>query len=296
MDPEDVYDAFLRYALFSRIAYFDFDISNEELAVIGTSTSHEHEPLYKKVAFIDRKDTQVWIFKDQDRGGEELVIAFRGSDSLGDLLSNFCIFPSKFLQMNGFVHSGYLASYKAVRNAILYHVMQHVKQGGTRVNVCGHSLGGVCASLCALEMSLLTTLDVRCYTFGAPPGGDPQFCVHMLNHVPHYYRIIHNQDFAPTLPMVFYKHCDETCQPTKTSSCPKCVILPHTDPACIGNHSFKTQSLEYIRHHSIESYIGNLKKIKSRGTISKWSTLFKVKPNVYLKGHKGVRDPKAFLK
>jgi hypothetical protein len=273
-----MYEELLKFAYFSRLSYFDYKITPEELMVIDADTRHN------KLIFIDCKDTQVWIFVDEDK--EEMVIAFRGSDSLGDLLTNLCIIPSKFMKVGGWVHSGYLASYQAVRNQLFYYITKHIRKGGKKLSICGHSLGGVCASLCALEMSILTNLDVRCYSFGAPPGGDPQFCSQLAIHVPQYYRIVHNQDFAPTLPMFFYKHCDETIHRcVQLDTCVRVTMQPpvmlqdidvrnskYSAHACTQSYgnmiyqetrrfkNMRSVAFDYIRYHSIESYIAGLKK------------------------------------
>jgi hypothetical protein len=248
-------ETLLRYALFSRLAYFDFDVTTDDLCVVG------QYGCIHQVKFIDKADTQLWIFEDRVR--DELVIAFRGSDSMGDILTNFCIIPDSFLfPDHGTCHGGHMKCYKTVRNDIMTHVQHYIKQGGKKVVVCGHSLGGTCATICALDIALSSTLDVSCYSYGALAFADRTFCNSLKYHVPESYRIIHDRDFAPFIPMLFYKHYDDTqtCISISTSSFTPNDELHHHDVAS-PLQSLHSKAMHYIRHHSIESYIAGLRKL-----------------------------------
>jgi len=240
-------DDLIRYALFSRLAYFDYDITTDDLCVLG------HDQCFDKVHFIDKPDTQLWVFEDNTR--EELVIAFRGSDSMGDLLVNLCITPQDFvIPGHGTCHGGHMKCYKAVRNDVMFHVTNYVQRGGHTVTVCGHSLGGTCACIAALEIALLTQLKVRCYSYGALAFADPMFNTSFKTHVPHSYRIAHKEDFAPAMPMILYKH-DDTAH--------SCVYID-SGPKRQNNPLARLHAMHYIRHHSIESYIAGLRQLSKR--------------------------------
>lgn len=257
----------LRYALFSRMAYLDYDITPEELSVL------KH---VSKISFVDKKEAQVWIFLDTLEN--ELVISFRGSDSLGDILANFCIVPTKFMDDKkalGHVHLGHQTCYKIVRESILKTIQD---QKPAKVTVCGHSLGGACATLCALDIAKVfrnASLQIQCYSYGAPAVGDRNFWKEILHLVPNTYRIVHSEDFAPFVPMIFFRNYTDqqelfirlpTCDQELLREGEACSLAPGINE----KHGFKhiialktemhSKAKNYIRHHSIESYIGSLKR------------------------------------
>jgi hypothetical protein len=255
----------LRYALYSRLAYFDFDVTTDDLCVVG-----QHGCI-TKVKFIDKADTQLWIFVDNAR--DELVIAFRGSDSMGDILTNFCIIPDSFLVPNhGTCHGGHMKCYKTVRNEIMMHVRDFVKSGGKKVTVCGHSLGGACASICALDIALSSPLQVSCYSYGALAFADRKFCESLRHYVPQSYRIVHANDFAPFIPMLFYRHYDDsqTCISISTAHTHPYIINTDTPLSSMPSpfQTLHSKAMHYIRHHSIESYIAGLRRLSKLNNAS----------------------------
>lgn len=236
-DKDDV----LRYALFSRLAYIDFEITQRDMNTIPTQA--------EALAFLDGQ-TQTWLFQDNDK--RELVISFRGSDSLGDLVANIAIWPVAFMHHPCKVHAGYLDYYKAVRSAILEHVMKHIKRKGESITVCGHSLGGMCACLCALDVAMIVNVPVKCFTYGAPPGADRRFYELLSQRTAVYKQVVHCHDFAPHMPSLkcfqFHNHH------------PASLLKLHHPVPVIKAHSKTGPLKRYIRYHSIDSYIGVLRR------------------------------------
>lgn len=226
------------------MAYFDYDVTVDDLCVLGK------RGCIKQVAFIDKGMSQVWLFEDTENN--ELIVSFRGSDSMWDVLTNFCILPEPFMVRGegGLVHKGHLKCYKTVRNDILGHVMEFVKKNGERVSVCGHSLGGACATICALELALLTNLHVTCYSYGAMAFADRQFNQSTQRTVKDSWRVVHEGDFAPGIPMFFYKHHNDA------------LYLKHHVQRSNTFRSPVHRMYSYIRYHSIESYIGGLRRLQ----------------------------------
>jgi len=72
------------------------------------------------------------------------------------------------------VHAGFARAYDSVRDRVLAAVREGVARGSARVVVCGHSLGGALAGLCAYDLGC-GGLRAECVTFGAPPAGDALF-------------------------------------------------------------------------------------------------------------------------
>ena len=107
-------------------------------------------------------DCQVTVVDQPDK----YVIAFRGSDSIQDWIINSRVQRVDF--MNGKVHKGFLEQYYSVRRDIL----QNMKQRKNLL-ICGHSLGGALACICAAD--LVSSHNVTCICFGAPCVGDKAF-------------------------------------------------------------------------------------------------------------------------
>ncbi|PNG99657.1 hypothetical protein TSOC_014561, partial [Tetrabaena socialis] len=65
------------------------------------------------------------------------------------------------------------------------------------VTIAGHSLGGACATICALDVARRSIkVRVRCVTFGAPPAGNESFCEEFRRRVPTSHRVVHPHDPA----------------------------------------------------------------------------------------------------
>lgn len=235
----------LRYALFSRLAYIDYEITQDDMNVLQ---NHDVEA----IAFIDRQ-TQAWLFTDAIN--RELVIAFRGSDSLGDLVANLAMWPVSLPTPNPpcFVHVGYLSYYRAIRRNIWEYVMDHVKNDGQLITICGHSLGGMCACLCALDMAMMLNIPVQCFAYGAPPGADQRFYDLLTKHTAEFKQIVHCYDFAPYMPsprcFQFHKKHNSHCSILKLHY----PLSPMPSPGILKS---------YIRYHSIDSYIGAIRKLQ----------------------------------
>lgn len=176
------------------------------------------------VAFIDEK---CWIFIGQDT----LYIVFRGTDSMSDMMNNlnFCSEPiSK--EMPYFVHRGYKAYYKTVKQHIINYVSMQADRF-KRVIVTGHSLGGASAVLSTLDIVHYIP-DIVCVTFGTPPIASRDYSEYQEKKVPHTYRVINAEDWAPRLPVPFLYHvgkpillCNNYAPPLPSS--PHKIVYSH---------------------------------------------------------------------
>ena len=77
--------------------------------------------------------------------------------------------------------------------------------------VTGHSLGGVLATLAAIDIKKSTGFlgKMQLYTFGQPRVGNAQFADYVTQIIPDdYYRVIHFTDPVPDLPsqLMGFKH------------------------------------------------------------------------------------------
>ena len=120
---------FMRYALYSRLSYYD-DITQMDLNLV-TAQSH----CVKPVKYLNNMDGQGWIFEDvvnlidsieeyderdvliNNCNNSELIIALRGTDSIFDAVHNLTFVPVDYKNC-GKVHMGYLNYYKTIRHDI----------------------------------------------------------------------------------------------------------------------------------------------------------------------------------
>ena len=123
-------------------------------------------------------DVQVFVGFDATR--HMVVVSFRGSKTLMNWILNleFAHTDSPFAEcLNCYVHRGFLDDYNSVAVQVFVAVNQiREKYGAKRVLVTGHSLGGVLATLAAIDLKLHDSFsDVSLITFGEPRLGNAQF-------------------------------------------------------------------------------------------------------------------------
>ena len=275
---------FMRYALYSRLSYYD-DITQMDLNLV-TAQSH----CVKPVKYLNNMDGQGWIFEDvvnlidsieeyderdvliNNCNNSELIIALRGTDSIFDAVHNLTFVPVDYNNC-GKVHMGYLNYYKTIRQDIQEAIDSYLNsdslvqaneaneaneangknrtenrasKASKAVTFIGHSLGGSSATLGAFETSMNKDVFVRCVSFGAPPIGNSAFCEHFKNQVPMSYRFVNDKDIVPKMP--FHKHVHGCIHLNK----PKSLIVPK--PKLWANMS------SCISNHSVESYIYHLRR------------------------------------
>ncbi|KAH9054312.1 alpha/beta-hydrolase [Lactarius vividus] len=147
-------------------------------------------------------------FVARDEARREIVVAFRGSHELADVLTdgNFVLAPlaSRGVEDNAAcVHAGFLFSYNSVRSVVLHAVREQLEAfPGYVVVLTGHSLGGALASLAALSIkSNFPWAAVRLFTFGQPRTGDAAFADLLESIVgrDNIFRAVHTKDGVPTV-------------------------------------------------------------------------------------------------
>lgn len=196
---------------------------------------------------VTEKDTGcVWVLNDDQ---DNLYIAFRGSDSVKDLLNNINMKPSPFYNNMGDVHFGYLEYYKCYRNRLVEYIFKLKAKGKlNNISICGHSAGGCESDLAAADFAFLLKENVTSYTFGSPPVGDETFskCVDSLPNLKSY-RILHEDDFVKSIPTP-YVHVQKTPILIKENR-------HHNDM------KLKIHPTTIIRNHSMQTYIKGVKRL-----------------------------------
>ena len=100
------------------------------------------------------------------------------------------------------VHDGFLTAWLRVRDGCCEWLQSNSVGVGALVKVCGHSLGGAIATLCALDLSL-QGYAVQLVTWGAPRVGNVTFAAFFRKHVhlTDVARFVTGGDPIPRLPL-----------------------------------------------------------------------------------------------
>jgi len=153
---------------------------------------------------IPSTDTQVTITKNPSDVPYDIVVSFRGTDSLKDIICNLKFWkksPRMFSGDKYNIHKGFMEQYESIRDKILEET-----KGYSRVLVSSHSLGGAIGVLFALDLShKRPDTRIMCVTFGSPRVGGSHFandCNSTVSHI----RCVHNKDIITRLPLFRFKH------------------------------------------------------------------------------------------
>ncbi|EXA32210.1 hypothetical protein FOVG_16581 [Fusarium oxysporum f. sp. pisi HDV247] len=158
------------------------------------------------------------------RDGNILVLAFRGTDFpltvenwakikrwrglCGNVLTDLS-FGASSIEWEGaaalqgvLVHKGFLIAFNNLRDKLALRINTLMEQQRPRhIEVCGHSLGGALATLCALWCKTRwRDANVTCVTIGSPRVGDARFVERFRGLGICSYRVMVDSDPIPTLP------------------------------------------------------------------------------------------------
>lgn len=132
-----------------------------------------------------------------------ILVAFRGSESLPDWLTNFQAVKDPGPWKNTEVHEGFQDAFMAVALKIGQIIgREHKSQ---QIWLTGHSLGGALAVLLAATLRESRISVTGLYTFAAPRVGDAAFVEKLnksLQRCAHW-RVVNEGDFVPHLLPVF---------------------------------------------------------------------------------------------
>lgn len=154
---------------------------------------------------------------------EMIYIVFRGTSSSKNIKTDLdydlieidpLFFPiSKQLGENMKIHAGFYAAYVAIREHLHYCIEKMLSTSeceNPSIVVCGHSLGGALATICAFDISLQYNFDdLTVYNFGCPRVGNRKFA-HVVNErIPKLFRVVYQGDAVYSVPPIWkgYVHC-----------------------------------------------------------------------------------------
>lgn len=137
---------------------------------------------------------------------EEIVIAFRGTSSTTDWISDVIASQKRFkyIEDDCLTHRGFTDIYASARNEIVSALSR--LPSGKNLYITGHSLGAALATLCAVDIA--ANIAVRTpilVTFGSPRVGDPAFAKACSKYIPNSYRVANPFDIVTYAPPSIYK-------------------------------------------------------------------------------------------
>jgi hypothetical protein len=133
-----------------------------------------------------------------EEGNKYHFICFRGTTNFEDWKRNGDVRPA--MSSIGVVHAGFLDRSQAVP---LLSILQAL--GSKRVVICGHSLGGACATLLAARFFAehgefsYDDNQINCITFGSPLVGGPALGEYMFSKKRHFHNYINGSDCVPRI-------------------------------------------------------------------------------------------------
>lgn len=145
---------------------------------------------------------------------KEIVVAFRGSTSIEDWITNLDAVRRTYTGVGCSgcsVHNGFLEAQQLVAKEINAEVSRLLKlYPSYKVVVTGHSLGGAMGILQALDLlgatqpAVTSGGNLRLYTYGQPRVGEVDFSAYpdaLINAKGGaYYRVVHDRDIVPHNP------------------------------------------------------------------------------------------------
>jgi len=134
------------------------------------------------------------------------ILAFRGSDSAEDWVSDFIAQQVVYRPVRnaGQTHKGFTDIYMSARDEI-FSLLEPLDESKP-LFITGHSLGGALATLAALDIANNTAFSSPIvYTFGAPRVGDPNFVRAYNYSITSHWRFQNEFDIVPHLPPLIYQ-------------------------------------------------------------------------------------------
>ena len=157
---------------------------------------------YPNINFLNNEGAQAYIAWNDDH----VTIAFRGTEpkQLSDVKADLKAWKSKS-KVAGKVHDGFYDEIEKIWNKLKFDISTRHK--GKSISICGHSLGGAMATICAARLSN-EGFEVVLYTFGSPRVGNKKF-IKSFNCCHH--RWVNNNDAVPKVPLALmgFRHHGE---------------------------------------------------------------------------------------
>lgn len=164
--------------------------------------------------FLEHTDIDVQGFVAGD--SKKIIIAFRGSESLGDWKTNADFFKERWAEESGSgkVHGGFYDALSAIWEGLVGEI-RHLRTNEQSIWLTGHSLGGALAIIAAATLHVQKAKNGfetnGVYTFGQPRVGDADFADFYDSRLGNKtYRVVNNNDIVTRIPQqsMGYSHAD----------------------------------------------------------------------------------------
>lgn len=194
------------------------------------------------------------IFKGQCAGGEIPIVAFRGTSSIRDWMTD-----ADFIRVNH-VHRGFQRAFDSIAISLLEVLGEYE---GKPVIFTGHSLGGAQAVLAAWGFAQHHP-GTQVYTFGQPRVGDSVLAAQCKEKFgAQHFRLVNQEDIVPRVPTWIqgYRHSGREIffsSLTGTMRFGAPIWLKLLSDIYGSYIDYKAGKLAQIADHSISNYIQRL--------------------------------------
>ena len=140
----------------------------------------------------------------------KIIVVFRGTTQILNWVQDFTYKQVLYNRCSRCqVHEGFYLSYMSIAQE-LYKAIERIQfyHPGAKLLVTGPSLGGVLANIAAIQLQIRFQTVAELHTFGGPRAGNQDFAMFVQNRIPKIYRVVHNRDIVPHLPLLSqnYRH------------------------------------------------------------------------------------------
>ena len=164
-EPDFPKDVALRNACLSNLAYNPYSDVERELPKYSLKAEMQ--------IFNSGTDTHGFIASDRS----SVVVAFRGTNSLTNVLTDLWLTKVPIVTGGPLVHHGFCYAFNTVYDAIEKKLRPDL--GKKKLFITGHSLGGALATLLTYRISLAhPDSHPHLYVYGCPPVGEKNFATH----------------------------------------------------------------------------------------------------------------------
>ena len=206
--------------------------------------------------------------------GELMLLAFRGTESVGNCLTDAETPLVSREPYSGRVHQGFAGAVETVWADVTR--LLGAPWRCPPLWITGHSLGGAMATLSSVRLASEGYVIRAVYTYGSPRAGDERFhdCYRLAN-----YRFVNDDDLVPHLPFRWcYKHVGrlelvdsqgglleqmEAWQEKKRILAAKAKRVQRAHRGRHGTHR-EFDDFDWLADHRIGSYLGAIGKILPR--------------------------------
>jgi triacylglycerol lipase len=180
----------LLFAEISMVSYNDLDEATRAAKILG----------FEDLTFFEHHGSQAYRLRNE----HDCVIACRGTEpnEWNDIRADANV-VAVLAETAGKVHRGFKTEVDDLWPMLETALVSNVQP----LYICGHSLGGAMATICALRcyLSHIDTNPVELFTFGSPRVGNSQYLNYV--HIEHF-RYVNNNDVVTRVPPVWmgYRH------------------------------------------------------------------------------------------